>query len=63
MNELTNRLGLEYGVKFYINRSDRYMDLIFELSFESGIYWSYTEGSMGDMVIVYLRRKYERIVF
>lgn len=62
MNELTQLLGLEYGVKMYINRSDIFMDLIFDLSFNHyAVTFQYDYSATRDMVVIYLigKRYYE----
>jgi hypothetical protein len=54
MNELAKRIGLEYGVKMYTNRSDIYFDTVMNLQWgNEEIVYTYSNDFM--MCIIYLR--------
>ena len=52
MNELAKEFGLVYAVKYYINRTDLYVDQMFDLYWCSKtVYWSYNKEQLPSAII------------
>jgi hypothetical protein len=54
MDDLVEIFGLEYGVKFYISRSDLYVNKICDLAWNNDVKWEYNWDLSSPMVIIYL---------
>lgn len=61
MDELVERLQLEYLCKWYTNRSDLYYSALFGAAFDHTINWVYKYDDAGIKFVMYIKapKRYE----
>ena len=55
MDELVQRLQLEYTCKWYINRSDLYYSILFKAAFNPTLYWVYKYDDLNVKFVMYIK--------